>query len=194
MINISELFDVGTWEEANDIGSLLTGLRLVGSSSGLTIPDIRKRFASATRASHSAWIQRAILALTIIGLVSLVIWIYLRRRRREQQRLREGLNELPGFRRQFRNLLRSEVDEQLAEDMRFNPRGRENLFSDSQPDPALPGTENGEDPPGAEEELADVSVHLPLSRPVNRTKVVKEVKNRLLAMGEAIQDSVESEN
>jgi hypothetical protein len=72
-VNVEELFNFSRLH-VDDMASILQDLDLVGSTTGLTIANIRDRYSDFSSEGSLIWITRyVVIGLTVIGLVG-VVW------------------------------------------------------------------------------------------------------------------------
>jgi hypothetical protein len=77
-VNVEELFNFSRLH-IDDMAGILQDLDLVGSTTGLTIANIRDRYSNNSVEGSLIWVTRyVVIALTVIGLVG-VVW-YLRKK------------------------------------------------------------------------------------------------------------------
>ncbi len=85
-VDVAQLFNFSRLH-VDDMASILQDLDLVGSTTGLTIANIRDRYSDYSSEGTLMWITRyVVIGLTVIGLVG-VVW-FLRKKYLKAKRVR----------------------------------------------------------------------------------------------------------
>jgi hypothetical protein len=132
-VNVEELFNFSRLQ-VNDMAGILQDLDLVGSTTGLTIRNIKDRYAHYSVEGTFVWVTRWVVAgLSILGLGG-IFWCLLRRYKKAKKDHRPLL-------KQFRDLFSTDNP---PRDQEMQERGKHNRDSDKNdgfmiPDDIQPG-------------------------------------------------------